>query len=226
MTFILNTLHRDFSLIASDRKGTTKGPVTLEMNGRTINIVTEGTVTIEGMKKIHLSRPGNVAVGFAGNASEHRYVDKIDQADSHKTALSIIRSHMEDFLSHDHKHLLEVLSFTNNAGIATYHETETDTFYSNSFSFSPIHNSTRLHSGDTGCLIHVGSGSEIFECAVGSEEINRFVESLRSPDDVPSYVQWMREACKKMSAKGKGTSEEMVLFVGTKQNPSFVQFQQ
>jgi len=57
MTFILNVLHKDFSLIASDRKGTTKGPVTLEANGQTINIVSKGTITIEGVQKIHISNP-------------------------------------------------------------------------------------------------------------------------------------------------------------------------
>ena len=226
MTFILNALHKDFSLIASDRKGTTNDPVTLKMNGTTINIVPRGTLTIEGIQKIHLSKIGDIAIGYAGNTADHNYKDRINTIGSISSALHLIRNHMEEFLSHDHRHILKTNSFMNNQGIATYYESETGTYFSNFYEFSPIHNCTRLYSGNEGRLIHVGSGSRVFESAVGLEEINRFIESLQSSDDIPSYVEWMREAYKKVTAMDEGSGEEMVLFVGTKQNPCFVEFSQ
>ena len=130
---------------------------------------------------------------------------------------------MEEFLVQDHKRLLETQSFTENAGIATYHEFETGMFFSNIYTFSPIHNYTRLYSGhEEGCLIHIGSGSSCFSSAVGSEEIDRFAQSLKSLDDIPSCVDWMKQAYKKVGAKDEGTGEEMVFFVATKENPCFV----
>ena len=181
MTFILNALHKDFSLIASDRKATSEGPISLKANGTTINIVSEGTITIEGYQKIYLSKLGNMAVGHAGNTADHGYINSINTVDNINSALSIIRSHMDEFLVQDHKRLLETQSFTDNAGIATYHESETGMFFSNIYTFSTIHSYTRLYAGhEEGCLIHVGSGSSCFSSAVGSEEIDRFAKSLKS----------------------------------------------
>ena len=226
MTFILNVLNKDFSLIASDRKGTTEGPVTLEANGRTINIVSQGTITIEGVKKIHTSMAGSVAVGHAGNTSDHGYANRIGESESIREVLNLIRENMGKFLLHDYKHILETESFTNNQGIAAYYESDTNVFFSNYFEFSPIHNYMKLYSGSKSQLIHAGSGGLAFESAVGLEEIDRFIASLQSSDKIPSYLEWMREAYKKVSAVDEGSGERMIVFVSTKENPCFVEFPQ
>lgn len=75
MTFILNLLHKDFSLIAGDKQGNTIGPGTLEVGTTTIHH--NGKLTVEGVKKIFLAGNKHVALGYAGNTSAHGYVQAL-----------------------------------------------------------------------------------------------------------------------------------------------------
>ena len=221
MTFILNIVHKEFSLIASDRKATSKGPTRIKMSG--ITIYAEKGATIHGYKKIHLSKLRNIAVGYAGNTKDHNYIHEIEEIESVNSTLSLIRKHTECFLVQDHKAVLACDSFVEDSGIVTYHEHETDTFFSNIYLFSPIHNYIRQYPGrEKGLLIHVGSGSSVFESAMGLEEITQFAESLQSLDDIPPCVKWMKQAYKKVNSIDEGTGEEMVAFLATKKNPFFV----
>lgn len=224
MTFILNVLHKDFSLLASDIKATAKGPTTIKMPGITIHA--EKGAMIHGYKKIYLSKSGNIAVGFAGTTGDHSYISKVEESEGVDSTLSLIRGHMEGFLNiQDHKAVLELSSFMENQGITTYYEPETKEFFSNIYIFSPIHNYTRLYSSppETGHFIHVGSGSSVFESAVGLEEITQFAGSLKSISDIPACIEWIKQAYKKVSAIDKGSGEEVVAFLATKEEPVFVE---
>ena len=93
MTFILNILHKDFSLLAADRKGNSQGPVTATVGK--ITIVMPSGAVIEGMKKILLPRNHKFAVAFAGSTSDHGYLDSLTELETFEDAATRIRSHME-----------------------------------------------------------------------------------------------------------------------------------
>ena len=221
MTFVLNVLHSEFSLIAADTKAVSKGPTTIKMSG--ITLFAKKGVTIQGYQKIKMSRSKNVAVGHSGNVEDHVYLGAIENQDSIGRVLYLIRAHTENFLEQDHKSVVEHRTFVENAGIATYYEPETGICFSNIYAFSRIHNYMKQFAGgERACLIHVGSGSSVFECAVGLEEINRFVGSVQSSSDIPYCIEWMKESYKKVSSVDEGTGEEMVAFLATRDRRLFV----
>lgn len=223
MTFILNVLHKDFSLIASDRKATTKGPTKIETPGFVIH--SKKGVTIQGYKKIYIGKQKNIAVGVAGEIGDHAYISKVDKSENVNSTLSLIRKHMEDFLIKDHKIILELDSCADNQGIVTYYDPKTKEFFSNFYSFSLIHNYIKLYPSpqEMGRLIHIGSGSSAFESAVGLQEITQFANSLKSLADIPAYVKWIKQAYKEVSARDEGSGEEVVAFLATKKKPVFVE---
>ena len=220
MTFILNLLHKDFSLIASDRKARSEGPTTLRMPGITLHAAKGAT--IYGFRKLYLSKNYSLAMGIAGQTNDHAYLDKLQEGvDTHEIR-SMVRKHMEGFLENNHEAMLAKNSFTNNAAIATYHEPRTELFFSNLFSFSHIHNSTRLWSGSENTrLIYAGSGSEALASVMSSDEINQFLNSVQCLDDIPSCIEWARMAYKNVSAVDEGTGEEMVAYLATSENRNF-----
>ncbi len=139
--------------------------------------------------------------------------------------ISLIRRHMESFLIiQNHKAVLELGSLIENQGIISYYELETNEFFSNIYLFAPVLNYIRLYSSsqEGGHLFHVGSGSSVFESAVGLEEITQFAKMVKSLADIPTCIEWMKKAYKKVSAIDKGSGEEMVAFVATKNDPFFV----
>jgi len=211
-------------MLISDRKATSKGPTKIEMPGITIHA--ENGATIHGYKKIHSSKSGNIAIGFAGNTADHSYISKVEEHETVDAIQSLVRRHMEDFLNiKNHKAVLELGAFMENQGITAYYEPETKEFFSNIYLFSPVHNYTRLYSSpqENGFLLHVGSGSSAFESSVGLEEITNFTKSLKSCDDIPTCLEWVRHAYKEVSSNDEGTGDEIVAFITTKENIVFTQ---
>ena len=223
MTFILNVLHKDFSLLAADRKGTAKGGGEIKFGNFIIR--TKRDIEIHGIQKIYLSKNKNIAIGLAGNIKEHSYCTKINKCKNLDQLVSLIHKCMYNFLIIDnHEEILKHDSFNENSGIITYYETKTKEFFSIYYSFSYIHNFYNLHPREKigGRLIHAGSGRTVFESAVGLDNIHKFCRSLSSLKEIPSYLNWMKDAYKKVSIEDEDSSEEMVGFVSTKINPYFI----
>lgn len=221
MTFILNLLHSDFSLIASDTKATTKGTTTLTAPGITIQL-NEGS-TISGLQKIYFAKRSDTAIGFAGHTDDHYYMKEVQASDNGVSACSVIRKHMEHFLLQDHKAVVTSDHDMANSGIVTYYDNETGRFFSTFYSFSRVHSYAHLYpGGDTLRLIHAGSGSDVFESSVGLEEINHFCASCKHPFDINTYLEWMRQAYIKVSSFDNGTGQEMSAFQATVQDTIFV----
>ncbi|WP_348684822.1 hypothetical protein [Aeromonas bestiarum] len=222
MTFILNVLHKDMSLLAADRKATAKGPTTITMPGITIHA--EGGATIHGYKKLSVNKAKNLVLGIAGNTQDHAYSKIIENSASIDDALLVIRTHMEQFLSvHDRAKIISFTSSTENQGIASFFDEDIGTYFSNIFLFSPVHNYTRLYARtiDGARLLHVGSGSDRFEEAVGLEEINSFIASLNGACTPEACIPWIQDAYKKVSELDAGTGEDVVFEVSTRTNPEF-----
>ena len=222
MTFIVNILHKDFSIISSDKRASTEGPTTIRVDNITIHA--EQGATIQGFKKLFLSKNMTVALGMSGNANEHRYTGEFENADHILPALALVRLHMEHFLLQDYTSLGLNDSFVSNEVIATYCYPETGSFFSNVFQFSPIHNYTRLFMGtDNARLVHVGSGSKIYDSHPELEELRKSFPEDEPLSNIQGYLDWIKQTYRAVSACDEHTSEEMVLFSATQRDPLFVE---
>ena len=220
MTFILNVLHRDFSLLASDTKGSSKGPLTINALGWKISMPQGGT--IHGVRKIHLSRSKKLALGVSGNTGDHSYTDEIKKLKNYRSVLQKIHGHIGNYLTEDCSVVLEGGRFMTNAVITTYMEPKTKVFFSSYSEFHRVQGYTKLYAGEEhGCLIHAGSGSSVLDEAVGIDCINEFCGSIRGASDIPACVRWMREAYEKVSQIDEGSNEKMVAVVASKVDSHF-----
>ena len=222
MTFIVNILHEDFSIICSDRKASSEGPTTIKANGITIHA--EKGATIHGFKKLYFSRGMTAALGISGNANQHSYIEEFEKSEHVLSALTLVRSHMEDFLQEDYTSLSLSKSFTSNEAVGTYYSSEVDSFFSNIFEFSPIHNYTRLYMGsDSAKLISVGSGGRAFSSDTQLEELKQSFPSNESLSNIQLYLAWIKRAYREVSAVDEHTGEEVIAFLATKGMPLFVE---
>jgi hypothetical protein len=88
MTFVLNILHDEYSLLAADRQANVEGPSTVTVGGTTIRSSTG--IKIEGFHKMKVSKCGAVAVGVAGSVREHPYFESFDKIEGVNNAVKTI----------------------------------------------------------------------------------------------------------------------------------------
>jgi hypothetical protein len=220
VTFILNVLHRDMSILAADRKAIAEWPVSSTSG---IAIPARGSSVVDDFNKITLNSTGSLAVGIAGNTQDHYYTQAIEWSVSVDEGLLTIRKHMERFLSvHDRPGLSTLTTFTVNQGIASFFDKDTGMYFSNTFLFSPVRNETRLHrAADDVKIFHAGSGSEHFEKAVGLIDIDSFLASAKNAHTPESCIPWMQEAFKRVSVSDTGSGAEAMFVVSTRSSPKF-----
>ena len=222
MTFILNVLNKDFSLLAADKLAKSDGPTKMTIGNITIN--SEKGVTINGFQKIYRNKPNLLAVGIAGTTQSHGYLSDIQNGQEIDQGLQAIRQHMESFLNiNNRKEVLEKQERMENQGLATFFDSETSTYFTNLYLFSDLHNYTRLYSHpNTNCrLFHVGSGSNKFEQAVGLAEINKFAGSISGLDKIQDCLAWLKEAYIKVSEIDSGVGSEFTAVISTRDKPEF-----
>jgi hypothetical protein len=229
MTFILNIVRKDFSLLAADKKATAAGPVTITIqNGPTIHVQGDGPISIHGFTKIFHNSNSTMALGIAGDANKHEYLPVFQETEDVSKALSVIRKHAEGFLKvGDRMELLKTKSYQNNQGMVTFFDNDTGLYYTNLFAFTAISNHTRLYVGDNNTpLFHIGSGSSVFEKAVGIDEINRFCSSVRSSEAIDMCLEWLGVAFRKVSEKAEGCGSEFDAVLSTRDRPIFQNIRQ
>ena len=220
MTFVLNVLHRDFSLIASDRRARSEGPSTLKIGKITVHA--KGGITINGMQKLYSSRGDRSVVGVAGKTEAHGYVGDVAACEDPRAVVDLIRQHVDRSLWRDYAAIMKEGSFSRSQAIATFHGPGTELFFSHLFEFSAIHSVAKLWSGaENARLIWIGSGGDSLESAVGAEEVDRFSKSIRGMEDIDACVVWLRDAYEKVSAVDEHSGKEMVALVATATNPQF-----
>jgi len=215
MTFILNVLHRDISILAADRKAIAGG---LNLAAPEASPLAESD-----FNKITLNPSLCLAIGIAGNTHEHFYLPEVRLSASINEALSKIRKSMECFLRVNDRGVLKSLPpFMVNQAIATFFDKEADMYCSNTFLFSPAENQTRIHSGgDVAKIFHAGSGSRHFEEAVGVESIRSFIASISTSCTPEACIPWMQDAFKKISARDQYSGSGVTFFVSTRESPRF-----
>ena len=220
MTFILNVLHREMSILAADRKAIAEWPVS---SASSITVPAGGSSVVNDFNKITLNSNGRLALGIAGHTQDHYYTQAIEWSVSIDEGLLAIRKHMERFLRvHDRTSLSTLNSFTVNQGIASFFDDDTGTYFSNTFLFTPVRNETRLHrAADEAKIFHAGSGSEHFEKVVGSVDIDSFLASTKNACTPEACVSWMQDAFKRVSVSDSGSGAEAKFVVSTRSSPKF-----
>jgi hypothetical protein len=222
MTFILNVLHHNYSLLAADWQGNTDGPTTITIGNVTIN-APKGT-RIEGFRKVKISKCGTVAVGVAGNTMEHKYFNNFESADGIDSALKSILDSIRDFLlSPDRSQNFSKPTMMQNEGIASFFDLTTSRYFSLLYLYTHLHAHSHWYQVASGSamLLHVGSGSSEFETAVGLDEINGFVASLKVSSDPQACMDWIKDAYEKVSLVAKGVGKKPEFFLSTRSEKSF-----
>ena len=220
MTFILNVLHKDFSLLCSDRRAHSEGPSTMRMGNITIHA--QGGITINGVRKLSLSADKVIAHGFAGNASDHAYREMIETSDSIDAVLSAIAQHAAEFHC-DRRTALQTTSYMENSCITTFFDSKLSTFFSSLRLFSLLGGQSHLYAAreNGAMLLHIGSGSSSFEKAIPRDDIVSFAKSIQSTGDIETSVAWLKHAYARVSEIDEGTGAEMVSLVSTRDHPHF-----
>lgn len=220
MTFILNVLHRDMSILAADRKAIAERPVASTPD---MAVHTGGPSVVHDYNKITLNSSRSLALGIAGHTQDHYYLQTIQQSASIDDWFWTIRKHMEGFLRvHDRSSLRTLTSFMANQCIASFFDRDADAYFTNTVLFSPIESQTRLHRPTDGVKVfHAGSGSEHFEKAVGLANIESFIASTKDSCTIEACIPWMHDAYRKVSASDPGSGAEAVFVVSTRADPKF-----
>ena len=220
MTFILNILHRDMSILAADRKAMAEWPVA---SAPDMTVHTGGTSVVHDYSKITLNSSRSLALGIAGHTQDHYYLQTIERSASIDEWFWTIRKHMEGFLRvHDRSSLSTLTSFMVNQGIASFFDRDADTYFTNTILFSPVESQTRLHRSTDGVKIfHAGSGSEHFEKAVGLANIESFIASAKNSCTLEACIPWMHDTYRRISASDPGSGAEAVFVVSTRSDSKF-----
>lgn len=220
VTFILNILHRDMSILSADRKAMAEWPVTAAPD---MAVHAGDTSIVQDYNKITLNSSRSLALGIAGHTQDHYYIQTIERSASIDEGLWTIRKHMERFQRvHDRSSLITLTSFMVNQGIASFFDQDADMYFTNTFLFSPVEIQTRLHRSTDGVKIfHAGSGSEHFEKAVGLENIDSFIASTKNSCTPEACISWMQDAYRRISESDPGSGAEAVFVVSTRSDPKF-----
>ncbi len=223
MTFVLNILHKDYSLLAADRRGKSEGPVTMTTGG--FSITTSGNTVIDGVQKIYLSKNAEQAVGIAGTVGDHGYLGAFSDVSDGQTALECVSDFVHlafDFDARDR--MLNNEAVMENQSIVTFFDPDKGAFFSSLYLFTPFTHAVQLYARRANAspiLLHVGSGSSNFEKAVGLEEINSFVKRLSEGLDLEQRLAWFDEAFAKVSAMDSGCSASYEAVIATRDTPQF-----
>jgi hypothetical protein len=225
MTFVLNLLHKDFSLIAADRQGNATGPVTLKIGETTVHVNSPKT-TIEGIPKIALSDNKAVALGFAGTTGDHSYSDAFSRAANPVQAMKCIRDHMEAKFQFEQRDvLLSGQGVMINEVMLSFFDAEKGAFFTSYNAFTPFANQTNLYArreNPAPMLVHAGSGSGKLEEAIGMDSINKFIADVKGGADLATQLGWFEETFKAVSVIASGCGEKFNAVLATRENPCFV----
>ncbi|PTQ98434.1 hypothetical protein C8K18_10716 [Paraburkholderia sp. GV068] len=223
MTFILAVVHKDMSILAADRQGNASGTGEFTIGQMKLK-VTAPKITINGIKKISLNRSKEFAVGIAGTYADHPYMSTVEACDDLRASFEAVTTHASRYnFDADKKPIMQGGAVMGNQSIASYFDDRYDSFFSTLFQFTPMMTSsatyyaTRPGAG----LMHVGSGSQVFESAVGVESIEDFKRSIADKADPTFALNWLAEAFRLVSEKADGCGSDFVAVAATRDTRRF-----
>jgi hypothetical protein len=226
VTFILNVLHHDYSLLAADTQANSEGPTTITVGSMTINAANGATVN--GFRKMKTSKCGGVAIGVAGTLADHTYFDKFESNEDVDCSIKAILTSIRDFfLSEQRDQNLSKPLMMQNEGIATFFDAKASRYFSLLYIYThkqAFSGWSKVESGSA-TLLHVGTGSPVFEKAVGLDEINHFIAYIKCNPDPRACLDWIRTAFEKVSLIAKGVGKEPAFLLSTCSEQAFRVFE-
>lgn len=218
MTFILNVLHEDMSILAADKRAVAELPSIWGAG-----FPSRGEAVCHDFKKISLNSNCSLAIATSGYSEHNFYIGEVEGSESVNEGLLIIRNHMGRFLRIDDRaSLIKIASPFENECIATFYDAETETFFTNEFGFNEFSNRTRLHRAvDEVKVFAAGSGRVNFDLTSAIDEV-RFLAGKCDESELQGIlISWMSEAFKKVSIKNQECGAEAMFAVATRMNHVF-----
>ena len=226
MTFILNLLHKEFSLIVGDTRataaGTDESPAEVTLGEITLRAP---KIVFDGAKKLFRSKSRNIALGWAGESGRHKYIAEFQKCRSVDVATSMIQRHI---IAVDHSSALENDGSMMKAesGIMTYFDTASGSFFSQYYEFSSFYYKHFFHAGlDHPQLFTTGSGSEAFVKIFSKDEIRDFVQNTSSLDSLREQFDWIKSAYMRVNERDPGTGAEIVAYLASADSLDFRLFE-
>jgi hypothetical protein len=216
MTFILNVLHKDMSILAADLKAVAEWPSSFGFPSR-------GKAVTHDYQKITTNSTGVLAMAMAGYSPHHLYMGEVESGESINECLSIIRNHMEGFLMvSDRTSLIKSASPFENECLASFYDEGTQSFFTNEFRFNEFSNSTRLNrASDKVKVFCAGSGKHHFDSESGKKEAQSIAEEIGSSLTPDMFIRWMEEVFKRVSSKDDNCGAEAIYAVSTREAHKF-----
>jgi hypothetical protein len=216
VTFILNVLHKNMSILAADKRGVAEWSTVFGLPAR------EKAVTHD-FKKITLNSTGLLAMGMSGYSEHHAHIGKVEHSDEINEALSIVRSHMENFLRVDDRaFLIKTASPFVNEGVISFYDKGMQAYFTNEFCFNEFRNSTHLHRATEEVkLFCAGSGRNSFDMASGKAEIQSLVSASNNAITPEIFIPWMKEVFRRVSANDEACGSEAFFAVSTQFSHGF-----
>jgi hypothetical protein len=216
VTFILNVLHKNLSILAADKRGVAEWPTAFGFPAR-------GKAITHDLTKITLNSTGLLAMGMSGYSEHHAHIGRVSNSVEINEALSIIRHHMEDFLRVDDRALLiKTASPFVNEGVVSFYDKEIQAYFTNEFSFNEFRNSTHLHRATEEVkLFCAGSGRRNFDMDSGRVEIQSLVSASNDQITPDIFIPWMKEMFRRVSAGDEGCGPEALFAVSTRHSHEF-----
>jgi hypothetical protein len=216
VTFILNILHKDMSILAADQKAVADWPSPFGFPSR-------GKAVSYGNQKIVTNLTGLMAIGASGYSEHNSYIGEFERSEGINEGLSIIRNHMEAFLLIDNRpELIKSASQFENECIASFYDNDMRTFFTNEFKFNEFSNGTRLHrASDDAKIFCAGSGRDHFDISRARVEVNSLVATKENSDIQDKFISWVEEVFKRVSETDEGCGAEPMFAVSTRENHAF-----
>lgn len=223
MTFVLNILSKDYSLIAADRKGTSHGPIEMKVGSLSISIPQGGV--IDGVNKLRVNEVRNCVVGIAGTLEAHAYIDEFQKCSEGRQAVRTITAWLERQLAVENleDYLTDAPTMEHQL-IATFFDETSGAFYSCLHLFTRFRTYTNIDArfqNPQPMLLHVGSGSGNFEKAVGLDAINAFLNRLREGLSVEERLEWIANAFRAVSEIDDGVGVDFEAVMATRETRTF-----
>jgi hypothetical protein len=221
MTFILNVLHKDFSILAADTQAGASGDVTIGMEGMTIH-VNSPKVTINGFNKLFPNKSRTLVAGMAGVTNAHTYVSELEHSVNAAESLALVHDHVTRvYLESDRIPIYRGEPTHENQALLCYYDGIAGKFTTNVLKFHPVYmQSSLFHSTAVG-LLHIGTGSVAMEAAIDQDRRKEFADSIIQETDPKVCLDWISHAFKMVSEKAEGCGQEFTAYAATRQSPIF-----
>lgn len=224
MTMVINILHKDFTLLAADRRGFVPGPFTVANSSESVTCPYDANV--DYFTKIALSDGGTMAIGFAGTLSAHQhYLDYFKNNDSPYAVEKGLKQFLEWFCGQRREPSSSGNSPDFNHFFLTYLDPVKCNYVTQQSSFSRESYKIDVHDGASGEYspsVHIiGSGNTYLLEAIGEEQAMAFYRRVKEGAGIEEIMEWLTMAFEKTAALTTTCSPTFDAVLSTRTQPVF-----